>query len=207
MQQEKCSIATCKQYLIYVLFMYLLINTITEEDSSSLQSTDHNPIQLPAFDWTGVIDKVIERTSGNHEKTIKAISQNPNTKQEQMSKITDILSGLSALIVQQKQVEVRAHNTPSGAGVIQPEITTGHHTQDTVAPGRLTESQNTPNTGVGLGDRIRDHGTKLKGAQNNDLHKHLMKFLFSREINNHYQDYYAAETWKRIFVSANLHLQ
>ena len=48
------------------------------------------------------------------EKTIIPILQNLKTQQKQMSKITDILSGLNALVAQQKQAPVISNNTPSG---------------------------------------------------------------------------------------------
>ena len=49
-----------------------------EGDSCSLQSTNNNPVQPPAFDFTGIIDQVMERTSENHEKAISALLQNLN---------------------------------------------------------------------------------------------------------------------------------
>ena len=66
-------------------------------NEDSLKSTNSNPFQPLIFDYTRMIGQLIERISENYEKTVSSIPQILNFQQENLNKITDILSGISAL--------------------------------------------------------------------------------------------------------------
>lgn len=84
-----------------------------QENSSSSQSANDNPVQTPTVDFTVINDQVVKRAPKKLEKIITLILQNLNTQQKQMSNITDVLSRLSAHVAQQKQAPVTSNNTPS----------------------------------------------------------------------------------------------
>ena len=53
----------------------------------------------PGFDWAGIIEQVIEQTSAKHANTIATFVNTMEKQQQQMSKITDILAGISQFLV------------------------------------------------------------------------------------------------------------